>query len=184
MNSADDLVKRLLEAPVGVPVEECGATAALAAISGRDITAVMRTRATRELTAAEQEMLQAPGPAQGHERRGTLYAGHVPAASTTAVLLPHRLPAAVRETLGIDRPGGAEAAGHGVPLGRALAGLGVRREPMSAVLTPGLRDADGRELIITSAARLWLGWPIAIVAERVYRDFLAVSAGAQEPAAK
>ena len=75
------------------------------------------------------------------------------------------------QALGID-PGGAALAADAVPLGRALAGLRVRREPLEVLPTPGQRDASGKEQVIWSAARLWLGGPIAIVTERIYQEFL------------
>jgi hypothetical protein len=171
------LIAWLLAAPRHSPVEACGATAAFAAISGTEIAAVTHARGTRELTQREQQLLQALGATTGHERSGTLYAGNVPAAATTAILLPHRVPATVRATLGIGPPGDMLPMVPGVPLGRALGGLGVRREPLEVVPTPGERDADGAELVISSAARLWLGGPIAIVTERVYREFLACFPG-------
>jgi hypothetical protein len=111
------------------------------------------------------------GVTTGHERRGVLYAGSVPAAATTAILLPHRIPAAALQAIGAGSGGGAPA-GAGVPLGRALAGLGVRREPLEVLPTPGQRDASGKEQVIWSAARLWLGCPIAVVTELVYKEFL------------
>ena len=176
MSDARALIARLLDAPRSRPVEDGGATAALAAISGTEITAVMASRGPHELTRREQQQLRVPGTVTGHERRGTLYAGSVPAAATTAVLLPHRIPATILKTLGIGPAGDAMPAG-GVPLGRALGGLGVRREPLGAVPTPGERDAFGNELVIYSAARLWLGSPIAVVTERVYAAFLDACPG-------
>jgi hypothetical protein len=176
VSDAGMLIAWLLAAPRDRPVEDGGATAAFAAISGAEITAVMQSRGPRELTRREQQQLQALGATSGHERRGTLYAGTVQAAATTAVLLPHRIPAAVRQTLGIG-PGGDALPERGVPLGRALGGLGVRREPLEVVPTPGERDAGGNELVICSAARLWLGCPIAIVTERIYQKFLAAYPG-------
>lgn len=171
------LIAWLLAAPRDCPVEHGGATAAFAAISGTDVTAVVHWRGPRELTQREQQQLLTLGATTGHERRGTLYAGNVPAAATTAVLLPRRFPAAVRETLGIG-PGGVALPGiRGVPLGRALAGMGVRREPLEVVPTIGEHDAAGNELVISSVARLWLGWPIAVVTEQIYRGFLAAYPG-------
>jgi hypothetical protein len=170
------LIAWLLTAPRGRPVEDVGATAMISAISGTEITVVMQSRGPRELTQREQQQLQALGATTGYERRGTLYAGDVPAAATTAVLLPHRIPAAARRALGIG-PDGAALPARGVPLGRALRGLGVRREPLQAVPTPAERDADGNALVICSTARLWLGCPIAIVTERVYQVFLAAYPG-------
>jgi hypothetical protein len=166
------LIKWLLAAPQGTPIERSGATAMFAAISGCAIDAVMQARGPRSLTQREQQLLQSTGATIGHERRGTLYAGNVLAAATTAVLLPQRLPAAVRATLGIGPDGETLPGIAGVPLGRALSGLGARREPLDVVATPGAHDAAGYELILCSAARLWLDLPIGIVTERVYAEFL------------
>ncbi len=89
------------------------------------------------------------------------------------ILLPRRVPGCARAMLGIAESGAALPGPSGAPLGRALRGLGVRREPLEARLTPGLHDTTGEEQVIYSAARLWLGAPIAVVTERVYRSFLA-----------
>jgi hypothetical protein len=172
VNGASALITWLLAAPQGTPIERSGATAMFAAISGCAIDAVMQTRGPRSLTQREQQLLQSTGATTGHERRGTLYAGNVLAAATTAVLVPQRLPAGVRATLGIGPDGEALPGIAGVPLGRALSGLGVRREPLDVVATPGEHDTAGYELILRSAARLWLDRPIGIVTERVYAEFL------------
>lgn len=177
MNSAGALITWLLAAPRTGPVEDSGATAALEAIAGTGITAVMRSRCTRDLTTCEQYRLQALGATAGHERRGMLYAGAVPAAATTAVLLPHRVPAAARDLLGITERGTILAVACDVPLGRALRGLGVRREPLALELTPGQLDADGDEQVIRSTARLWLGGPVALVTEHFYAKFLGTFPG-------
>lgn len=177
MSDIGVLMAWLLTAPRDCPVEEGGATAAFAAISRNDITAVMHFRGPRELTQREQQLLLTLGATTGHERRGALYAGGIPAAATTAVLLPHRVPASARQALGIGPGGTALPTPRGVPLSRALSGLGVRREPLEVVPTPGECDAAGNELVICSAARLWLGWPIAVVTERIYRVFLAAHPG-------
>jgi hypothetical protein len=171
----------LLAAPLGGRVEDRGAAAILAAVSGADVTAVMWSRRARTLTARQQYLLQSLGAATGHERRGFLLAGQVPAAATTAILLPRRVPARVREVLGIACSGAALPAAGDVPLGRALAGLGVRREPLEVRLTPGRRDPGGREQVICSAARLWLGGPVAIVVERIYQEFLTRYPGPWQP---
>jgi hypothetical protein len=172
VNGASTLVKWLLAAPQGMPIERCGATAMFASISGCAVDAIMQSRGPRELTRSEQQLLQSMDASTGHERRGTLYAGNVAAAATTAILLPQRLAAGVRATLGIGPDGETLPGIAGVPLGRALSGLGARREPLSVVATPGEHDTAGYELILRSAARLWLDRPIGIVTERVYAEFL------------
>ena len=100
----------------------------------------------------------------------------MPAAAVTAVLLPSRIPRTTLQALGTDADG-ATIGDDVVPLGRALAGLGVRREPLEVLATPGQRDADGREQVIWSAARLWLGRPVALVTECFYQAFLGTYPG-------
>jgi hypothetical protein len=172
VNGVGVLVERLRVVPPGRPVEESGATAVFAAISGCAVDALMQSRGPRPLTQREQQLLQSMKATTGHERCGTMYAGNVRAAVTTAILLPQRVPAAVRATLGIGPDGETLPGIAGVPLGRALSGLGARREPLDVVATPGEHDGDGHELVLRSTARLWLDRPIAIVTERVYREFL------------
>jgi hypothetical protein len=172
VSNVETLISWLLEAPHGrSPVEDCGATALLSAISGTPVTAVMHSRGPRPLTRQEQQQLQETGAAIGHERRGILYAGSVPAAAVTALLLPRLVPDTVLRALGTDTSGAA-LRDSGMPLGRALAGLGARREPLAALPTPGRRDTAGREQILWSAARLWLDYPVALVTECVYQEFL------------
>jgi hypothetical protein len=178
MTDAEALAAWLLARQPGRPVEACGATAIFTAICGQAITADIQFRGARPPTAREQLLLQAPGVPAVHERRGTLQAAPgMPVAEITAVLLPSRLPRAAGELLGITGSGDAPPAGDEVPLGRALRGLGVRREPLQARLTPGASDASGQEQVIHSASLLWLGGPVALVTERVYRSFLAAFPG-------
>jgi hypothetical protein len=178
VTDAEALAAWLLARQPGRPVEECGATAIFTAICGQAVTADIQFRGTRPPTAREQLLLQAPDAPAVHERRGTLQAAPgMPVAEITAVILPPRLPGSVRDLLGITGSGAAPPAAAGVPLGRALRGLGSRREPLQARLTPGASDAAGQEQVIYSASRLWLGGPVALVTERVYRSFLAAFPG-------
>jgi hypothetical protein len=177
MTDAEALAAWLLARHPGRPVEECGATAIFATICGQAITADICSRRVRPPTVREQRLLQALGAPAVHERRGTLQAAPgVPVAEITAVLLPSRLPGSAADMLGITGSGAASAAAE-VPLGLALRGLGVRREPLQARRTPGASDAAGQEQVIYSASRLWLGGPLAVVTERVYRSFLAAFPG-------
>ena len=84
---------------------------------------------------------------------------------------PPRVPDTALQALGTDADGTA-LGDDGVPLGRALAGLGVRREPLEVLATPGQLDAAGREQVVWSAARLWLDAPVALVTECFYKEFL------------
>jgi hypothetical protein len=172
VSDIDAIIGWLLEAPRGRQlVEDCGATMLLSAISGTKITAVVHSHGSRELTAGEQQQLQVPGAAAGYQRHGTLYAGSVPAAAVTALLLPCRIPDRALHVLGNDSDG-TTLSGGGVPLGRALAGYGVRREPLEVLATPGQLDAAGQEQVVWSAARLWLDTPIALVTECFFKKFL------------
>jgi hypothetical protein len=178
MTDAEALAAWLLVSQPGRPVEECGATAIFAAICDRTITADIQSRRVRPPTAREQWLLHAPGAAAVHERCGILRAAPgMQVAEITAVLLPARLPGSAADLLGITGSGAAPSAPAEVPLGRALRGLGVRREPLQARRTPGVSDAAGQEQVIYSASRLWLGGPVAVVTERVYRSFLAAFPG-------
>lgn len=178
MSDADVLLAMLLDCRQGTPVEDGGATAVFGRVAGTEITAVMRSRRACRLTGRQQKLLHAAAGTAGHERRGVLYAGPgIAVAATTAVLVPERIPARVRAMLGTGPDGAVLPAEADMPLGRALAGYGARREQLEACLAPG-RDEDGNQLVIASAARLWLGAaPVAVVTERVLAAFLAAFPG-------
>lgn len=175
MSDARVLLAWLMGSTPGSSVEHCGATAVFSRIAGAEVSAVMRTRRACQLTDRQQVLLRSLSTAAGHERLGVLYAGPgIPVAATTAVLVPARIPARVRAMLGVGLDGAVLPAEADTPLGRALAGFGVRREQMEARLTPGDHDGDGNPVMIRSAARLWLGHtPVALVSEHVLASFLA-----------
>jgi hypothetical protein len=179
MSDAAELQAWLMDSRPGTPVEDSGATAVFSRITGAEITAVMRSRRQRRLTRRQQALLLAAGITAGHERRGVLYAGPaVPVAATTAVLVPARIPPRVRAMLGIGTDGTVVPAEADMPLGRALAGSGARREPLEARLAAGDRSADGDRVVIRSAARIWLGTtPVALVTEHVLASFLEAFPG-------
>jgi hypothetical protein len=164
---------RLLSHRSGAAVENGGATALFEMLAGGPVTADVTLRRARPLTRPERRLLRAFAGTSGHERLGTLrtQAG-IAVAEISAVILPGRLPPTARTALGIALSGDPLPAPPGEPLGRALRGLGVTREPLRVRLTPGARDAAGAEQVICSAARLWLGAPVALVTERVYFSFL------------
>jgi len=85
-----------------------------------------------------------------------------------------RIPRCARASLGVTRTGTLMPAPGGTPLGRALCGLGVRREQCEVVITPGCTDASGARLAIrsTSLLRTSDGTPPAWVVERIYARFL------------
>ena len=178
MSDADVLLSLLTAPRPGAAVEDCGATAVFAAITGTEITAVMRSRRACTLTGHQQKLLRADAATAGHERRGVLYAGpDIAVAATTAVLVPARIPARVRAMIGAGADGSVRPAEADMPLGRALAGYGARREPLEAFLAPG-GDGDGNQVVIASAARLWIGpVPVALVTEHVLAGFLAAFPG-------
>ena len=167
---------RLLTRHSGAAIERGGATALFEMLAGPaagPVTADVTLRRARPLTRSERRQLRAFAGTSGHERLGTLRTRTgIAVAEITAVILPGRLPPATRAALGIALSGAPLPARPGEPLGRALRGLGVTREPLRVRLTPGARDAEGAEQVIYSAARLWLGAPVALVTERVYRSFL------------
>jgi hypothetical protein len=90
-----------------------------------------------------------------------------------------RVPEPARPALGITPNGyGQHTPPNGqvpTPLGRALHGLGITREQLNAAATPGHLDETGSEIAVRSTARLWTpsGWPLALVTERIYAQFLA-----------
>jgi hypothetical protein len=178
VSDARVLLERLLAAAPDETAEACGATALFSEITGTEITAVMHSRRACRLTARQQGHLRAAGTA-GHERRGVLYAGAgVAVAATTAVLVPARVPDRVRAMLGVGPDGAVLPAEADMPLGRALAGFGVRRELLGARLTLGRADGAGSDVVIVSAARLWLGSvPVAVVTEHVLAAFVAAFPG-------
>jgi len=178
MSDADVLLAWLTDCTRRGAVEDHGATAVFSRIAGTEITAVTRSRRACPLTRRQQKLLHAGAGTAGHERRGVLYAGpDIAVAATTAVLVPARIPARVRAMLGAGPDGAVIPAEADMPLGRALAGYRARREPLEAFLAPG-RDYDGNQLVITSAARLWLGAaPVALVTEHVLAGFLAAFPG-------
>lgn len=130
-------------------------------------------RADRELTAAECYELHAAPGTTGHHRSGalrTMTSGHV-VAEVTSLVIPWRLPASARKALGIPNPGEPLPPPSSIPFGKALADLGVRREPLGARL---VREpiTSGGQLSVESAALMWLGdIPVALAGERVTATF-------------
>ena len=140
-------------------------------LSGEEIRIELSGCAGRPLTAAECRDLQLSPGARGHERTGTLrtVSSGLVAAEVSSVVVPGRLPASARTALGIPGPDEPDPPPTDVPLGKALAGLGVRREPLGARLVrdDGTRVPGGR-VSVTSSARMWLAdVPVALASERV-----------------
>lgn len=136
-------------------------------LAGERIRVELAGRADRALTAAESLELHASPDTIGHHRTGRLCAvtSGLVAAEVTSTVLPWRLPASTRAELGIPDPGQPTPPRSDVPLGKALAGLGVRREPLGARL---VRSGSSDNIAVESSARMWLGdLPVALASERV-----------------
>ena len=143
-------------------------------LAGEQVRIELTGCADRPLTGAEcLELRTSPG-AHGHQRTGTLRAANsgLVAAEVSSVVVPCRLPASARRALGI--PGADEPAlpPSGIPLGKVLAGLGVRREPLGARLVRDSTGVSGGRVSVESSARMWLaGMPVALASERVTAEF-------------
>lgn len=172
-----DLLMRTIEP---VPIEH-GATALLQSIAGSSpISADIVVEPASQLTDEEHVLLGAPVLADVHRREGLLRcAPDLPVANVTALVVTHRVPEPAYPALGISPPGYLQHPPHNehtrTPLGRALHGLGVTREQLSATATPYHLNEAGAEIAVLSVARLWTpsGWPLALVTERVHAQFLA-----------
>jgi hypothetical protein len=116
-------------------------------------------------------------PADVHRWEGLLRcATGLPVASVTALIVTSRIPVPAREALDRHLRHAAPQQGKTrTPPGRALHGLGITREQLSAAATPGHLDEAGTEIAVVSVARLWTptGWPLALVTGQVHARFLA-----------
>jgi hypothetical protein len=142
-------------------------------LAGEQVRIDLNGRSDRALTAAECYELHAAPGTSGHHRIGalrTIASGQV-VAEVTALVLPWRLPASARTALGIPAPGEPLPAPSTIPFGKALADLGVRREPLGARLVREPHQ-DGGQFSVESAALMWLGdLPVALAGERVTASF-------------
>ena len=150
------------------------ATALFEELAGDQVRIEMTGRADRPLTAAECLELRASPGTHGHQRTGTLrtVSSGLVAAEVSSVVLPGRLPASVLRALGIPGPDDPAPLPSAIPLGKALAGLGVRREPLGARLLRDSTRIPGSRVLVESSARMWLdGTPVALASERVTAEF-------------
>jgi len=134
---------------------------------GERIHVELANRTDRALTASECLELHASPDTIGHHRTGRLrgVTSGLVAAEVASTVLPWRLPADTRRELGIPAAGEPVPPSTDVPLGTALAGLGVRREPLGARL---VRNGASDSIAVESSARMWLGdLPVALASERV-----------------
>jgi RimJ/RimL family protein N-acetyltransferase len=140
-------------------------------LAGEQIRVDLADRVDRPLTAAERHELHVSPGSSGHHRIGrlrTVTSGLV-VAEVTSLVIPWRLPNTVRTALGIPGPDDPMPCPSDLPLGKALADLGARREPLGARL---VRDATGIMsdgcVVLELSARIWLGdVPVALASERV-----------------
>jgi hypothetical protein len=142
-------------------------------LAGEPVRIQLTGRVDRELSSAECFELHAAPGTTGHHRSGALRtagSGQV-VAEVTSLVLPWRLPSGTRRELGIPAPGEPAPPPSDLPLGKALADLGVRREPLGARLVRDPIDAGG-QLSVESAALMWLGdVPVALAGERITASF-------------
>jgi hypothetical protein len=146
-------------------------------LAGEEIRIELTAAADRPLTSAERRdlRLDPDADADGHERVGALRAvgSGLVAAEVSSLVVPARLPAAARAALGIPGPGDPAPRPTSVPLGKALAEFGVRREPLGARLVQEANSSGGR-VSVSSSARMWLGdVPVALASERVTAELCA-----------
>jgi hypothetical protein len=139
-------------------------------LAREQISIELAGRADRPLTAAECHELHVSPGAFGHHRTGRLRAvdSHLVAAEVSSVVVPWRLPAPARAALGVPAPGEPMPPPSAIPLGKALADLGVRREPLGARLARDPAAGGCGHICVESSARMWLGdVPVALASERV-----------------
>ena len=159
------------------------ATLLLEQLAGEPVRIELAGRADRGLTAAECQDLRLPPGSAAHFRAGVLrtVSSGLVAAEVTSTVVGARIPAPARRALGIPGPGEPLPPPTGLPLGKGLAQLGVRRETLGARLTrdtagggAGAAGGAGRRPSVETAARMWLaGTPVALATERVTGEFLA-----------
>jgi hypothetical protein len=146
------------------------ATALFEELAGEPVRIELAGSADRPLTPAECLELRMPPGAHGYQRNGTLRTVNsgLVAAEVSSLVIPGRLPAAARRTLGIPGPDDPAPPPSATPLGTVLADLGVRREPLGARLARGISSAFGSRILVESSARMWLaGVPVALASEQV-----------------
>ena len=180
VTSSAQQLANLLKRRGEVPIEHGMATLLESIAGGNPISADITVGAVRQLSDEERVLLGTPLLADVHRREGLLTcAADLPVAFVTALVVTSRVPGSARPALGITPNGYVQQMPPSgqvhPPLGRALQGLGITREQLSAAATPGHFDEAGSELAVRSTARLWTpsGWPVALLAERVYAQFLA-----------
>jgi hypothetical protein len=142
-------------------------------LAGEQIRIELTSRADRQLTAAECGELYLDPSGRGYQRTGTLRTADsgMAVAQVSSVIVPARLPVSARRALGISGPDQPAQPPTGIPLGKALADLGVHREPLGARLVCDSTRIPGG-VSVESSARMWLAnVPVALASERVTAQF-------------
>jgi hypothetical protein len=124
----------------------------------------------RPMTQAECRDLRVGQDTRGYERTGALRTADsgLVVAEVSSLVVPGRLPASARTALGTPVAGEPAPPPSDVPLGKALAAFGVRREPLGARLERDRAGLPGGRVSVRSAARMWLAdVPVALASERV-----------------
>jgi hypothetical protein len=139
-------------------------------LAGEQVCIELTGCVDRPLTPAECRDLRVSPDARGYERTGALrtVGSGLVVAEVSSVVVPGRLPASARAALGIPGADDRVPPPSDVPLGKALAGFGVRREPLGARLERDAARIPGGRVSVRSSARMWLaGAPVALASERV-----------------
>jgi chorismate-pyruvate lyase len=150
------------------------ATVLFEELAGEQVRIDLTGRADRELTEAECRELRVDPGARGHLRTGTLRTADsgLVAAEVHSLVVPGRLPAAARLALGLPAADEPAPAPSDIPLGKVLARLGVRREPLGARLVRDRAGVFGSRVSVESSARMWLAdMPVALAGERVTAEY-------------
>src|SRR3984957_19660119 len=127
-------------------------------LTGEQVRIELTGCADRPLTAAECRDLRIGSGASGYERTGSLrtVSSGLVVAEVSSLVVPGRLPASARPALGMAGAGEPTPPPSDVPLGKALAGFGVRREPLGARLMGDRAAIAGSRVSVASSARMWL----------------------------
>jgi hypothetical protein len=139
-------------------------------LTGEQVRIELVGCADRLLTPAECRDLRISSGARGYERTGSLrtVSSGLVVAEVSSLVVPGRLPVSARTALGMPAPEEPAPPPSDVPLGKALAGFGVRREPLGARLVGERAAIAGSRVSVASSARMWLAdVPVALASERV-----------------
>jgi hypothetical protein len=149
-------------------------------LTGEQVRIELTGCADRPLTPAECRDLRIGSGARGYERTGSLrtVSSGLVVAEVSSLVVPGRLPASARTALGMSGAGELAPPPSDVPLGKALAGFGVRREPLGARLVRDRAANAGSRVSVASSARMWLAdLPVALASERVTAELCQRAGG-------